>query len=190
MIAAARPGHHRGLLLRRGIRALALGWCFVAATSSTAGAATDPEIGIKVGLVYNIVRFVEWPAASGPPIAGEVRFRLGVEGDEAVLAAFMTLAGKPAGGSVVEVVPIFTKADLGSCQMIYFQSPRREMIAQAAGATLTVSDAAGFSREGGMVELVRERNKIRFLVNPGVARARGLQFSSQLLKLATIVEDH
>jgi hypothetical protein len=156
-------------------------------TDRSARAATDPELGIKVAMVYNIARFVEWPAARRPA-AGSL-LRLGVAGDEQLLTAFLTLAGKTVGDASIEVVPIHSNADLLSCHLVYFATAGRAQVTNVADATLTVSDVEGFSRSGGMVELVRERNKIRFLVNPAVARAHGLQFSSQLLKLATIVED-
>lgn len=191
MIAAARPGLSCGISPVAGVWTLVIlaSLGSVGVRTTVAVAAVDPELGIKVAMVYNTIRFVAWPPAHVPAVAAGERFRLGVEGDEDVLAAFMVLAGKPVGETVIEIVPVYKQADLLSCHLIYFQAPRAELIAGATGATLTVSDAAGFCREGGMVELVRDRNKIRFLVNPGAARARGLQFRSQLLKLATIVED-
>jgi hypothetical protein len=139
-------------------------------------------------MVYNIARFVEWPPEGRPAAATGSLFRLGVEGDESLLTAFMTLAGRAVGAASIEIVPIRTNADLRGCQVVYFATARSAQVANIDGATLTVSDVEGFSRSGGMVELVRERNKIRFLVNPAAARGHGLQFSSQLLKLATIVE--
>lgn len=189
MIAAVRRGLSRGIAPGAGVWSVVMLASLGSAGIRTAAAAVDPELGIKVAMVYNTIRFVAWPPGRFPAEATAERFRLGVEGDEDMLAAFMVLAGKPVGATVVEIVPVYTKADLRSCQLVYFQAPRAAQIASVADATLTVSDAPGFSREGGMVELVRERNKVRFLVNPVAARASGLQFSSQLLKLATIVED-
>ena len=160
----------------------------VPASHGDAVAVSDPELEIKAAMVYNIARFVEWPPERQPAREPGALFRLGVEGDDQLLAAFMTLAGRTVNAAVIEIVPIHTSADVKTCHLAYFATATSPLAANTAEATLTVSDADGFSRRGGMVELVRERNRIRFLVNPTAARARGLQFSSQLLKLATIVE--
>jgi hypothetical protein len=54
-------------------------------------------------------------------------------------------------------------------------------------ATLTVSDLDGAGRRGVMIQLARERSRIRLLVNVEEAQAEGLTISSNLLRLAEIV---
>jgi len=53
---------------------------------------------------------------------------------------------------------------------------------------LSVSDIADFTRAGGMIDLVEVEQRIRFNINLSAARRARLRLSSQLLKLATIVE--
>ena len=53
---------------------------------------------------------------------------------------------------------------------------------------LTVGDIADFAQEGGMIGLVEAEQRIRFNINLAAARQANLKLSSQLLKLATIVE--
>ncbi len=53
---------------------------------------------------------------------------------------------------------------------------------------LTVSDAAGFCKDGGIVRFVMEQNKIHFRINPDTAKASHLTVSSKLLRLAEIVQ--
>ena len=53
---------------------------------------------------------------------------------------------------------------------------------------LTVSDIDDFARAGGMIGLVEAEQRIRFDINLATARQANLKLSSQLLKLATIVE--
>jgi hypothetical protein len=190
MPVAVRFFHNHGLPLQAGALALALMLAVLTVGDRPASAATDPEIEIKIAIVYNIARFVEWPSERRPAGENGSRFSLGVEGDEQVLAAFMALADRKVGAANIEIVPVYKNDDLRRCHLVYFQTAQSALMANVADATLTVSDKAGFCRAGGMVELVRERNKIRFLVNPAAARAGGLQLSSQLLKLATIVEDN
>jgi hypothetical protein len=53
---------------------------------------------------------------------------------------------------------------------------------------LTVSDIGDFAQTGGMIGLVEAEPGIRFAINLAVARQANLKLSSQLLKLATIVQ--
>jgi hypothetical protein len=49
---------------------------------------------------------------------------------------------------------------------------------------LTVGDAPDFLARGGVVEFVREGNRVRFDVNIGEAQRAGLVVSSRLLRVA------
>jgi hypothetical protein len=53
---------------------------------------------------------------------------------------------------------------------------------------LTVSDIGGFAQAGGMIGLVEADQRIRFDINLATTHQANLKLSSQLLKLATIVE--
>jgi hypothetical protein len=54
---------------------------------------------------------------------------------------------------------------------------------------LTLSDVDQFVRVGGMAQLYFEEGRIRFRINLENTRRCGLQFSSKLLSLATVVKD-
>ena len=53
---------------------------------------------------------------------------------------------------------------------------------------LTVSDSSDFAQGGGMIGLIEAEQRIRFNINLAATRQANLKLSSQLLKLATIVE--
>jgi len=53
---------------------------------------------------------------------------------------------------------------------------------------LTVGDVEGFSKDGGIIRLVTEQNKIHFRINPEAAKNANLTVSSKLLRLAEIVQ--
>jgi hypothetical protein len=57
----------------------------------------------------------------------------------------------------------------------------------AGRSILTVGDADGFERAGGMVIFVIENGKIRLHINRRAAEAVDLTISSKLLRLATLV---
>ncbi len=56
-------------------------------------------------------------------------------------------------------------------------------------STLIVGDVAGFARRGGMVNLTKKGNRLRFEINRRAVESAGLRLSSQLLKLANLIED-
>jgi len=152
---------------------------------SSAGEASA-EARIKAAIVYNLARVVTWPEGA---LAGEA-FLLDVAGRDLEGPAFETLAGKEARGRSLRVrtwngidvgqIVFVARSEAGSC---------RKLLASLAGQpVLTVSEVDGFCEEGGIVQLVRRQNKIQMRVNRAAAEAAGLQLSSQLLKVAELVE--
>jgi hypothetical protein len=55
--------------------------------------------------------------------------------------------------------------------------------------TLTVGEANGFAQRGGIINLMREENRLRFEVNVTAAAQTRLKISSKLLVLAKIVKE-
>jgi hypothetical protein len=51
---------------------------------------------------------------------------------------------------------------------------------------LTVSDAADFNKQGGMIKLFTKSNKIKLQVNMDATKQSQLELSSKLLRLAEI----
>ena len=54
---------------------------------------------------------------------------------------------------------------------------------------MTVGNAPGFTRQGGIINFIMQDNRVRFEINPEAADRAGLRISSKLLQLATIVHD-
>jgi hypothetical protein len=53
---------------------------------------------------------------------------------------------------------------------------------------VTVSDIPGFARQGGMIELPVEGERVAILINRRNAQKQGFEFNTQLLRLARGVE--
>jgi len=53
---------------------------------------------------------------------------------------------------------------------------------------LTIGDAPGFAKRGGIINFMLEDNKVRFEVNVEAAKHADLTISSRLLTLARIVQ--
>ena len=59
--------------------------------------------------------------------------------------------------------------------------------AAKSGSVLTIGDAASFTDAGGVIQFYLEDRKVRFEINLAAAQRAKLQISSQLLKLARVV---
>jgi hypothetical protein len=113
----------------------------------------------------------------------EVAEALGVIGDEKIVA------GRP-----LAVRVVLSGASMPPCHILYVAAhghvedgARRAVMAQPA--VLSISDEKHFTRTGGIVELTLDNERMHFAVNVDAARRAGLQISSRLLNLATIVRD-
>ena len=160
-----------------------------AAPPSPAVRVTEPEI--KGAAFLNIIAFTHWPADSFA--TSDAPLVIGILGQGPVAAVIERLVQGETWQSRQIVVRRFESvADVKSCHVVFVarseHSHWSEIRAQLANQpTLAVSDSDNFAQDGGNVQLVMERNKLHIVVNLARTRASGLQLSSNLLRLSTIV---
>jgi hypothetical protein len=150
------------------------------------------EYLIKAGYIYNFAKLVEWPAAAarkGQPIVIGV---LGNDGFAGVLER--TVNGKRVDDRSLVVKRLKAKdvKDCG-CQMLFVAAAESAQVdeviqSQTAAPVLTIAEAPDFANRGGMIALVLQDSKVRFIVNVHAATQAGLSISSRLLALATVVQ--
>lgn len=148
--------------------------------------AASAEYDLKAAFIYQISKFVDWPAAAAPP-------RLCVLGGNPFGAALEPLRGKPVNERKLEVTLLDMGADIRECSMLFIAPPaerhleRIAAISRGAGI-LTIGDTDGFAKRGAMVNFYLDNGKVRFEINLDVARQGGLKISSKLLSLARVVD--
>lgn len=144
---------------------------------------------IESAMLYNFVKFVEWPAGAlggtGAPVT------VCVMGGAMVPVLEAALRNKAVDGHPIGVRRLDASQDPRSCQILYVRvSDRKEAakILQAArlAPILTIGERAQFSRQGGVIAFIRDGRRIRFEINLDAAERAGLQISSKLLQLAAI----
>ena len=151
-----------------------------------------PAPGLTAAFLFNFAQFVEWPAQALAPGAPLV---LCVVNDTGVADALeQTIKGRTVDGHGLAVRHIKAGAPLPACHVLYLAGPdlkrALEALVSAKGLlVLTVSDAARFARTGGMVELVLDNGKMRFIVNVDALQRADVHLSSRVLVLAKIVRD-
>jgi hypothetical protein len=149
------------------------------------------EYQVKAAFLYNFAKFVEWPhgvfgKADDPiviGIIGEDPFGTDLE---------TTIQDKTAQNRLLYIKRSSTIDETKSCHILFICESEENRLAAylkkiSKMPILTISDIREFSKQGGMVTLVTEKEKVRFEVNLDAAQEAGLKISSQLLKLANII---
>ncbi len=186
-----RPPLSRTLLLLTSLVGLGLGAVAFAQTERKPKIKLEQRV--KAAFVYRFVKYVEWPEErrprEGKPIV------IGVLDDPAVFAALeQATGGKKARGRSIEVVRLKTTDEIESCHVVYvggaFRPAVTEVVRAAIDASvLTVSDQELFCKRGGMIELFKSAQKVRFRIHLAATRRAKLKLSSKLLRLGELYED-
>jgi hypothetical protein len=170
---------------------LALGLLALSLRPSSAVAVEEQQV--KAAFLFNFAKFIAWPEPAA--YAARQRFVFCLLGENPLGDALSELVrGKTVNGVAVEVRRGRTLSEIGACDVLYLSGADVDVQVPALkqaqlSPVLTVSDAAGFARRGGMIELFLEGWRVRFAVNVKAMRAAGLEPSSKLLALARIVEN-
>jgi len=161
------------------------------ATSTARGVdGEDLERQVRVGFIYNFLKFTEWPEPGGGDTARE--YVVAVYADPGFGEAVEErLKGKSARGRPVRVRRIAGIEDLrrseDAVHLLFLGSEAdlgAALEALRGRPVLTVAQRAEFCQRGGMINLVKEGERLRFEINPSAAQRTGLRLSSKLLSLA------
>ena len=164
----------------------------VAETAETKRPEAVSEYKIKAAFLYNFIRYTTWPKGAlgkdGTPI------ELLVIGKNPFATTLdSTFAGKTLHGRKVHIsyAPA-TPKDI-SAHMVFViglsQAEEDLLIKRFHGKpTMLIGDSDGFAERGACANFYLKDSKVRFQVNPDEVKRGGLEISSQLLKLATIVK--
>lgn len=172
------------------IVAVSLALCFLMGIPSQAAAENHKDGSenlIRSAMIYNFCKFVQWPDSDLDTLV------LGVMTAPNKTTDFSSIEGKEVHDSFINVKLVNTPEDLAGCQLVFIP---KEMESRMEGtfataqseSVLTISEIDGFCSQGGMIQLVERRGKLRFFINNKAAGESHIILSSQLLKMAKIVE--
>lgn len=145
------------------------------------------ELKVTAAFLLNFAGFVEWPPAAfaspADPIVigiyGTDPFREFIDQlleNEMVCGRPLVVRRFPPGSTPVGCHILFIDETEARNVGPLLERVRRQSI-------LTVSNLSGFTKQGGMIQLITERGRIRFQINQPAAQAAGLTLSSRLLRL-------
>jgi len=153
----------------------------------------DGEYQVKLAVLYNFAKFVEWPPASYPtPGAPLTICIIGIDPFSPEIEAEVrtrTVRGRP-----VEILRVKPTKTLRLCHMVFIPVTERDRADQIVkdlngSSTLTVGEVAGFAMMGGIINLTVAGSTVHFEINRLAADRAGLKISSKLLGLAKIFSE-
>ena len=169
-----------------------IGACAVATALPNAHAQSlsQREYEIKAAFLYNFIKFIDWPAQALPESSDTMT--ICVLGEDPFGEAIESIKDKPAKGKRLSVRRIQGVKELTACHVLFVGSSEEKRLPQVMQSVqglsvLTVGEMDEFVRQGGIINFVIEKNKVRFQINVDNASRAGLKLSSQLLSLAKVV---
>lgn len=153
-------------------------------------ASPDSKIeDLKAAFIYNFTKYIKWPI---PNINNS--FKIGVLGDSPVIASLQKLASKKlVDNQPIEIIYFEAFQDLKFCHILFISESENKnfadiLAALGENATLTISDSPDFSERGIMINFFIQDEMVKFEMNPTRVENAGLKASSQLQKLARIIQ--
>ena len=144
---------------------------------------SSAELQIKAAFLFNFIKVVTWPAAERP-------VGICIAGNPALTAAAVEVVrGRVVNGRNVAAIALPASPALDNCDLLYLADLKPDdasaILARVRGPVLTVGETPRFLRDGGMVRIFLEDNRLRFQVNRRPIDASGLKVSSQLMLLGS-----
>jgi hypothetical protein len=186
MIPTTTMSRHRALRLLCSATAVVL-----AAVGPRAWARTPTDYEVKAAFLLHFTRLINWPT-----VTQEQPFIVvGVLANEPFADVLADVAGRDATKRNLRIERNASLDQMTERPQVLFvgsdsaAEARRICSAMGSDAVLTVGDLPDFARGGGMIGFrLTDDGRVAFDVNVARTQAAGLKISSQLLKVARIVE--
>ena len=144
--------------------------------------AQDKTAQVKAVFLFKFVDYVTWPVDRNLQ-AGD-QFNLCVQGRHPFGDTLEIIAGKQKKYRY-KISYYYRNPPSSNCHILFTSRP--ENLPQGLKGVFLVSDAKGFARRGGIMEMAEEDGKINLIANIKAAESSGFKISSRLLKVAEII---
>ena len=152
---------------------------------------SEVEYRVKAAFILNFTKFVTWPNESHG--GSDMPITLCILGESPFGAALDSIKGKKVHGRPITIVYSQDPETVPPCHIVFFggnlETEDTKIVRRLrTRPVLTVGEHKGFADRGGMINFIVVDNRVRFEINPLSVEAASLKISSQLLKLAIIIE--
>jgi TonB family protein len=147
---------------------------------------TQDERAVRAAYVFNLTRYVEWPAGAKQLTIGILTSR------ETAEFLHKILDGKTADSRSLKVMLYPTDNEWQNCSILYMDDAHAKKLPSVldkvgTSSVLTVGESSAFLRDGGMVALVRTGDKVQIQLNLEAARRSGIKLNPRLFDVARII---
>ncbi len=147
------------------------------------------EYEVKAVFIYNLAKFIEWPDKS---LDNSSTLTVYILGDDPFGTDLAAIRDKLIKGRRVVIKQIDSPDDLKNANILFISSSEKERLRDILKSIsglpiLTVGDTKSYAQRGVMVNFYLENSKIRFEINLEAANLAGLNISSNLLRMGTII---
>ncbi len=181
------------LIVRGFVRILLLGVCFICFCSTTifGQEVIDKEYDLKAAYIYHFTKYIAWESEQ----ASE-EFVIGILGNTPIESLLKeSLQQKKVCNQKVRIqrfstVQAYNQAKV-NCQILFVAKCMNNKVLnrfslKSLENTLVIGEKQDFIENGGLVNFVIERNKLKFELNQMLMTALGFKVNSRLLRLAII----
>ena len=168
---------------------------YVLAVSSLftpAGADNFSEREVRAVYLFNFSIFIRWPDTAFETQDSPFNYCVLGDDDLSRILARLLVDESVNGRPLRLLNEDKARVDWRRCHLLYMQGSDELMMNQVltdvkGENVLTVADTEAFTRQGGMVGLVRKGRRIRPVINTDQVATTGIRISSKLLRLSTLV---
>ncbi|WP_353571033.1 YfiR family protein [Candidatus Albibeggiatoa sp. nov. BB20] len=166
--------------------------CFVllfGTTYQVVQAKPPSEYQLKAAFLYNVARMVDWPKADRKkPLI------VCLMGKDPFGDALNSIKKKKVKKRPLEFMMNITLSDISQCNILFVTQAAQDLLTNILPNTenqhiLTVGDVPEFAKQGGMVNLLKNGERVAIEINLKAVKASNIVISSRLLTLAKIVDE-
>jgi len=148
----------------------------------------EQEANLKAVFIYNFTKYVDWEMNNNNP-----DFIIGVIGSSPVLKPLEEIARTNRAKNKRIIIRYYRRPEeIGPCHLLFISKKCpfsiQEILNHTRRGVLTVSEEDDYSKKGTAFNFVIRNDKLKFEANLQAIYMAGLRASSQLLKLAIIVD--
>ncbi|HNZ36418.1 MAG TPA: YfiR family protein [Candidatus Marinimicrobia bacterium] len=151
---------------------------------------SESEINdLKAAFIYNFTKYITWPDLERNKV-----FFIGVIGNSDIVNSLRRVAEKKFVKNIpIRVAHYQSVDDLRYCHILFISASEKNQLDPILAKlkkrkTLTIGDTPGFCESGVMINFFMQEDRLKFEMNLAKLESAGLKASSQIKKLARIVE--
>lgn len=164
--------------------------CLFSPVPAIADDSASLETRLRAAFLFNFARFTSWPQEADAAGEGEHLTFCIINARALAEALRSATKGKDVAGRPIHVREPDDLSATAPCDVIYLpDTPPQWVAVTQSRPALLVGEGTRFAQTFGMVGFFVQDGRLRFAINDAHVRAAGLQMSSRLLGLATLVGD-